>query len=155
MLNSELKDKFATSLCVRGSSLTPEPITSASPKKVKGHEPSHKRTPTWHDESQFRSPTKTKKSDPKTLRKLTPYVVTPRMHANLRVQPHPLKGLRHALKPDYKLLNKTPLNDLWSEKRVFDIFVHPSTLPEVYHYLKKKSEYKRVFPGRALSHTAA
>ena len=134
VLNSELKDKFATSLCVRGSSLTPEPITSASLKKVKGH----KRTPTWHDESQLnhrsRSPAKTKKSDLKTLRKLTPYVVTPRMHANLRVQPHPLKGLRHALMPDYKPLNKTP-----SEKRVFDIFVHPSTLPEVYHYLKKKS----------------
>ena len=137
VLNSELKDKFATSLCVRGSSLSPEPITLAFPKKVKGHE----WTPTWHNESQFRSrsPAKTKKSDPKTLWKLTPYVVTPCMHANLRVQPHPLKGLRHALKPDYKPLNKTPLSDLWSVKRVFDIFVHPSTLPEVYHYLKKKS----------------
>jgi hypothetical protein len=136
MLNTELKDKFATNLCVRGSNLTPEPITSGTPKKSKGYEHSHKRTPTWYSEHQFRSKSpakaqKAKEQKAKSFTKLTPYVSTPRMHANLRVQPHPLKGLRHSHTPSS--------SNLWNEKRVFDIFVHPSTLPEVYHFMQKKS----------------
>lgn len=138
-LNSELKDRFATSLCVRGSNLTPEPITSASPQKT-SVEPSHKRMATWHNESQFstKSPIKNKRQV-KQLQKLTPYVSTPRMRANLRVQPHPLKGLRLVLSSAQSEPSNKSLDRLWSQRRVFDVFVHPSTLPEVYHYMQKKS----------------
>lgn len=151
MLNSELKDKFATSLCVRGSNLTPEPITSVSPSRSGNvsEKPSHKRTATWHSESEFNSNSLSKNRrghQTSRLLKLTTYVSTPRMHANIRVQPHTLKGLR-AFHTEVgggagvggRAGGAEGKRGLWSQRRAFDVFVHPSTLPEVYHYLQKKS----------------
>lgn len=134
LLNSELKSKFE-----RASNLTPEPMTS--PRRGNedgGDKVSHKRTATWHSESQFtHSPArKTTPTQPRT--RLKPYISTPRMDAYLRVQPHPIRGLRPS-GPRTKFFKHSDPQQLWCHKRAFDVYVHPSTLPEIYHYLQKRS----------------
>lgn len=137
MVHSELKDTFASSVCVRGTNLTPEPIIS--PRK--GNEGGHRRMATWHSETEFGSkpPVEGKRQARKEgghghiRHKLTAYVLTPRMHAILRVQPHPIKGLRDNLPSTGNLPNQ-----LWSHERVFDVYVHPSSLPEVYFYSQRR-----------------
>lgn len=135
LVNYELKDKFASSLCVRGSNLTPEPIIPASPHHRGAAEPSHKRTSSVPISRQRVA------GNPRATsgNRLVAYISTPRMHANLRVQPHPLKGLRPAYTKPSSKDNNSHQNQLWPHQRVFDVFVHPSTLPEVYHYLQRKS----------------
>ena len=135
LVNSE---KLAATMCMRGSNLTPEPMTSHS--NSSSTKPSHKRTATWHSETEF-SPTKPllsrKKKDPILKNKLSSYIHTPLMSANLRVQPHPIRGLRSR----YKQLS-VDFNHLWDHDKILDVYVHPSSLPELYHYLKKISTYK-------------
>ncbi len=167
LVKKELKDKFAASLCVRGSNSTPEPITSDSPRRggsgssgrveESGDKPSHKRTNTWHSESQFKQKSPSWGSKSRSFGKgggggrsnrLSAYISTPRMSANLRVQPHPIRGFRCCAPDTTSLQNPhSPPTEkqqpspyrLWNHERLFDVFVHPSTLPEVYHYLQKRS----------------
>ena len=139
LVNSELKSKFASaSMNSRGSNLTPEPTLSP---RQRGNDDkiSHKRTATWHHESQFtRSPGRRNSPHRPGKMQLNPYVSTPRMDANLRVQPHPIRGLRPSV-ANLELLNSSESRQLWCHKHAFDVYVHPSTLPEVYHYLQKRS----------------
>ena len=60
-------------------------------------------------------------------RVLPKYSGTPKMNAFLRVQPH---KLHH---PSSRI---PTLGNVWGHDRFLDVFVHPSTLPEVYHHLR-------------------
>ena len=127
-----LHQQLGSKLCMRGDSSTPDPVIP-SPKKNKeanAVKPSHKRTATWHSETEFTSPRKAMPKLRSGKSKLQQFISTPTMKANLRVQPHPIKGIKSATQRDSKS---------WYHERIFNVFVHPSTLPEVYHYMQKKS----------------
>ena len=131
LIHSELKKKFGLNeyVCARGSNSSPQPEESVKP--------SHKRTATWHSETEFSPARNVGKLKLKqvTLAARLPkgrvsHTNTPKMDANLRVQPHPIVGHRHGYG------KFTTNQELWCLENLFDIFVHPSTIPEVYHYMK-------------------
>lgn len=78
--------------------------------------PHHRRIRTWHSETEFGSG--------QGLRILPKYIGTPKMKVQLRVQPHSMH---------YRAEN---LSSLWNYERIFDVFVHPSSIPEVFHYVQ-------------------
>ena len=84
--------------------------------------PHHRRIRTWHSETEFGSG--------QGLRILPKYIGTPKMKAFLRVQPHSIhyNGTR--------LASAETLLPLWNYERIFDVFVHPSSIPEVFHYVQ-------------------
>ena len=139
MIHSELKNKFKVndSLCVRSANSTPEPRPSLSSGSEESIKHSHKRTATWHSETEF-SPSRSTHGLMQSWstmhmqnNKLSAYINTPRMDANLRVQPHAITGLRQSYG------KFTSDEELWCLENIFDVYVHPSTLPEVYHYLQE------------------
>ena len=78
--------------------------------------PHHRRIRTWHSETEFGSG--------QGLRILPKYIGTPKMKVQLRVQPHSMHYRAETLSP------------LWNYERIFDVFVHPSSIPEVFHYVQ-------------------
>ena len=86
--------------------------------------PHHRRIRTWHSETEFGSG--------QGLRILPKYIGTPKMKAFLRVQPHSMhyNGTRLST-----CRAETSLS-LWNYERIFDVFVHPSSIPEVFHYVQ-------------------
>ena len=117
---------------------TPEPATSSRPHTVGtispgGGNPSqgkHSRMSSWHAGTNYTKEEPDPKDQPISF--LPPYSETPKMNACLRIQPHPFSGVHSSQTPKEK----------WNHERIFNIFVHPSSLPEVYWYLKtlKKSK---------------
>ena len=129
-MHSELRDKMGNSLYVRSSNATPEPRPSRSTGLIdEPTRPAHKRNLTY-SEGDF-SPVKLHPMPAKPMRRISAFVCTPRMDACVRVQHHSIAGLRQ-LHQYSSVVNQ---DNLWTMDRVFDIFIHPSTLPEIYHYL--------------------
>lgn len=144
-----------TGFCLPERTLTPKPVSSQRGEEG-GEEggagehtkPSHKRTATWHSETEFtKSPNElTKKSSSvrhmhRVSKYRTPaYVFTPRMCANLRVQPHPFGGVSSRKEEEESAVveNSSSAKKCWCHERLFDIFVHPSSLPEAYQHLRGK-----------------
>ena len=103
------------------SSTQSEKLVSDGVSVVEGKpQPHHRRYNTWHSESDFRSG--------RALRILPNYIGTLKMKAYLRVQPHSISqiGKRTGTAPQC----------FWSHERVLDVFVHPSSIPEVFHYVQ-------------------
>ncbi len=96
--------------------------------------PKHIRGSSWHPDSDFVS-----QPTPKLLPK---YSGTPLLKAGLRIQPH---NVRHArmLHPLLSVKMGREKAASWSYYRFLDVFVHPSTLPEVFEQLlvSKNSTY--------------
>ena len=115
----------------RTGSKTPEPTISSAPSTVSkpasrsSGQQKHKKTKSWSHSS-----------DPNARLTLPKYVETPDMNAVLRVQPHSIGG------PDkfsMKGARGTTSGPQWDYSRIFDVYVHPSTLPEIsnyYHFSK-------------------
>ena len=102
---------------------TPDP-TPPAPSKSTGSEPtdqvskpSHRRWKTWHSETEFN------RHPPIASRgRQSP---TPRMSVRLRVQPHNCWGIS-------SFRNRSETDGYWSHEHLFDVFVHPSTIPEIF-----------------------
>ena len=86
--------------------------------------PHHRRIRTWHSETEFGSG--------QGLRILPKYIGTPKMKAFLRVQPHSM----HYNGTKLNTCRAETLLPLWNYERIFDVFVHPSSIPEVFHYVQ-------------------
>lgn len=109
---------------------TPDPTPPATTKSIGSEptdqvsKPSHRRWKTWHSETDFN------KHPPiaSRVRKTSGYEATLRMNVRLRVQPHSCSGVR-----DFRNSANTVLGDgYWSQEHLFDIYVHPSTIPEIF-----------------------
>ena len=139
-LHSELRSKFSDdNLDVRQTTVTPEPRPSRSTGLIEDEplRPAHKRNLTY-SEGDFgtrKSPMKLQPPRPGRPNRLSPYVNTPKMDANVRVQPHAISGHRRS----YEKIDMRETENLWCLENVFDVFVHPSTLPEVFHYFETSS----------------
>lgn len=112
---------------------TPEPATVsrtrtvhiASSVKPSPSQGKHSRMRSWHAGTDYGKRDLPDAND-EPPQFLPPYSGTPKMNACLRVQPHPLRGIS---------TSQSPPEGRWSYERIFDVFVHPSTLPEVHCYL--------------------
>lgn len=129
----------------RSSTRTPEPAVSAPPTFLQPQEAQskHKKTKSW--------------SHPTELRvKLPKYVETPSMDALLRVQPHSIGGPdKYFMKEGGQSYHGPPQ---WDYSRLFDVYVHPSTFPEIsnyYHCSKNLGSFlvqvKSANPPKAIS----
>lgn len=81
----------------------------------------HRRYNTWHAESDFKGG--------HALKILPNYIGTPKLKVYLRVQPHSIHQVG-------KRTDTAPQR-FWNHERVLDVFVHPSTIPEVFHYVQQ------------------
>ena len=81
----------------------------------------HRRYNTWHAESDFKGG--------HALKILPNYIGTLKLKVYVRVQPHSIHqvGKRTSTAPQR----------FWNHERVLDVFVHPSTIPEVFHYVQQ------------------
>lgn len=107
----------------RSSTRTPEPAVSAPPTFLQPQETQfkHKKTKSWSH------PT-----DPGFRLKLPKYVETPSMDTFLRVQPHSIWGPdKYSMKDGGQSSHGPPQ---WDYSRLFDVYVHPSTFPEISNY---------------------
>ena len=113
----------------RTGAVTPDPppmpsMSSESEPTDKTKKSNHKRFNTWHSDTDFKGHSPGFRGGQRT--------VVPHMCANLRVQPHPISGLC-----SFNSSADSPsISDsgLWCQNRLFDIFVHPSTMPEIFLY---------------------
>ena len=141
-LNPEISERSA--LCVRSSNVTPEPRPSRSTGLIdEQSRPVHKRNLTY-SEGDFGAPSTFSLKPlplptmPGRTSRLSALVSTPPVDANVRVQPHSIVGLRHSYERISVGDSGKPKN-LWCLEKAFDVFIHPSTLPELYHYLRTTS----------------
>ena len=109
-------------------SSTPDPppgpsMSSSSDPADKAKKPSHQRYYTWHSSSDFIR----YGNGSRDGRGAGPPIL-PMMSAKVRVQPHEITG---TCSRDESSLSG---EESWSQERLFDVFVHPSTIPEVFHY---------------------
>ena len=93
--------------------------------------PSHRRFNTWHSETEFAKDQQSKDVSPSRMSPLSLDVV-------LRVQAHPLSGIK--LRHQWP---NAPSQGCWNFARLFDVFVHPSTIPEIHLY-------RQISPGESL-----
>ena len=113
---------------VGSHSTTPDPppgpsMSSSSDPADKARKPSHQRYYTWHSSSDFIR----YGGGGRDGRGAGPPIM-PMMSARVRVQPHEITGV---CSRDESSLSSV---ESWSQERLFDMFVHPSTIPEVFHY---------------------
>lgn len=100
--------------------------STAGPMGGVGGQPKHVRGSSWHPESDF---------DSRPVPKFLPmYSGTPLINALLRVQPH---NVHHGqmIHPLMVVRLGQDKAACWSYSQFLDVFVHPSTLPEVYEQL--------------------
>ncbi len=112
----------------RPGSNTPDPppmssMSSESDPTEKTKKSYHKRFNTWHSGTDF------KNSSPGFRSGKRP--VVPHMCVDVRVQPHPITGVY--------CLNSQSDRGLWRQDQLFNIFVHPSTIPEIFLYWQSYS----------------
>jgi hypothetical protein len=105
----------------RPGTRTPEPATLSPPNTVVSGE--NKRS--WHRKT--RSCSQLSNSVPQNTR-LPKYIETPDMDALLRVQPHSIRG------PGKFPRGSENSDPFWEYSRVFDVYVHPATFPEISNY---------------------
>ena len=110
----------------RSETKTPEPAGHSAPSTV-----APKTKFLAHRKSKSCSQILDSNSSPQRLPK---YVETPEMNALLRVQPHPIRGPGE-ISPG---VGNSPPH--WDHSRAFDVYVHPTTLPEIAnHYHSSKN----------------
>ena len=112
----------------------PRKSSSSAGNEEKAVKPQHRRSNTWDPSSSFG-----------IKRELS---VSPRLNICVRVQPHALQGMSGKIEIRTVWSEK---NGLWKHERAFDIFVNPSTIPEVYsftstHNLKGKAILVELIP---------
>ncbi len=114
----------------RPGAVTPDPppkpsMSSESEPTDKTKKSYHKRFNTWHSDTDFNK-------RPSPGFRGGQRAVVPCMCVNLRVQPHPISGLCSF----NSSVDSPPISGsgLWGQDKLFDIFVHPSTMPEIFLY---------------------
>ncbi len=114
----------------RPGAVTPDPppkpsMSSESEPTDKTQKSYHKRFNTWHSDTDFNK-------RPSPGFRGGQRAVVPCMCVNLRVQPHPISGLCSF----NSSVDSPPISGsgLWGQDKLFDIFVHPSTMPEIFLY---------------------
>ena len=131
----------------RSGTKTPEPAGASAPSTAA----SKTRPPPMHRKSKSCSQISDSGSP---YHRLPKYVETLEMNALLRVQPHNIRGPSEV--PPGGRGTKFPVPQ-WEHSRVFDVYVHPSTLPEVsnnyYSSGKLESFLVQLKPSR--THTLA
>ena len=118
----------------RSGTRTPEPATSSQSPSKTVHVAASKPKP-QHTHRKSKSCSQLSDSTPPNV-KLSKYVDTPEMDALLRVQPHSIGG------PDKIITGGDEGGSTlqWEYSRVFDVYVHPSTFPEISNYYHSSNE---------------
>lgn len=107
----------------RPGSNTPDPppmpsLSSESDPTDRTKKSHHRRFNTWHSGTDFKANSPGFRGGQRQP--------VPHMCADVRVQPHPIAGVH--------FLNSHPISNsgLWQQDQLFDVFVHPSTIPEIF-----------------------
>ena len=130
-----------------GETRTPEPATtttsSSSPptfvsKRKKISSSHHRKTKSCSQISDSGNSSPTAVAAMAATVKLPKYVETPEMNALLRVQPHSIGGPAEEIFPGGNIMEEEKeeggTDSTWDVTRVFDVYVHPGTFPEISNY---------------------